>query len=379
MDSDSIRTSVLIVGGGTGGFAAALALGRRGIKCIMTEPTDWIGGQLTSQAVPPDENRWIEGREGVHSATQSYLDFRENVRGWYLAHRGLTAAARANPQLNPGNGWVSHLCHEPRVAHVVLREMLEPFVVAGTVTLLLETDPIRVEINRDRIDCVVVRHRSTGAQTSICADYVLEATELGDVLALAGIAHHVGAEHRDTHGELHGRTDRADPTDVQAISWCFALEYRPDENHTIARPNRYDFWRDWVPPLSPPWTGKLFDWTVPGGEDHSPRLFRWLPPPQEPEPNEWEMWRYRRIVDQSLYVDPTQHVDVTLVNMAQMDYFLKPGLQRRSARAAVGLRRGARTVVVLPLLDADRRAAVRRQRSNWLSRPETPRAGTRHS
>ena len=326
MDADSIKTSVLIVGGGTGGFAAALALGRRGIRCVVTEPTDWIGGQLTSQAVPPDENRWIEGREGVQSATQSYLDFRENVRRYYRTHRKLTAAAAANPQLNPGNGWVSHLCHEPRVAHQVLREMLEPHIAAGTVTLLLETDPVNVEIDHDRIDCVIVRDRRTQTHKSIRADYVLEATELGDVLALSGIEHHVGAEHRDTHGELHGRPDNADPSDVQAISWCFALEYRPEEDHTISKPAHYDFWRDYVPPTTPPWTGKLFDWTVPGGEDHSPRMFRWLPPPQEPDPNEWEMWRYRRIVDQSLYVDPQQHVDVSLVNMAQMDYFLKPTL-----------------------------------------------------
>ena len=27
---------------------------------LLTEETDWIGGQLTSQAVPPDEHPWIE-------------------------------------------------------------------------------------------------------------------------------------------------------------------------------------------------------------------------------------------------------------------------------------------------------------------------------
>ena len=53
-------TEILILGGGTGGVAAALAACEMGAQVVMTEPTAWIGGQLTQQAVPPDENRWIE-------------------------------------------------------------------------------------------------------------------------------------------------------------------------------------------------------------------------------------------------------------------------------------------------------------------------------
>ena len=39
------------------GRAGAL---RNGMRVVLTEETDWIGGQLTSQAVPPDEHPWIE-------------------------------------------------------------------------------------------------------------------------------------------------------------------------------------------------------------------------------------------------------------------------------------------------------------------------------
>ena len=48
------------MGGGLGGCAAALAVLRNGRKAVLTETTDWIGGQLTAQAVPPDEHPWIE-------------------------------------------------------------------------------------------------------------------------------------------------------------------------------------------------------------------------------------------------------------------------------------------------------------------------------
>jgi NADPH-dependent 2,4-dienoyl-CoA reductase/sulfur reductase-like enzyme len=54
------RTQVLVVGGGLGGVAAALAACERGADVVLTEQHAWLGGQLTSQAVPPDEHPWIE-------------------------------------------------------------------------------------------------------------------------------------------------------------------------------------------------------------------------------------------------------------------------------------------------------------------------------
>src|SRR5580692_5039967 len=55
-----IAADVVIVGGGLGGCAAALSALRAGRTVVLTEPTDWIGGQLTAQAVPPDEHPWVE-------------------------------------------------------------------------------------------------------------------------------------------------------------------------------------------------------------------------------------------------------------------------------------------------------------------------------
>ena len=46
--TSEISADVVIAGGGLGGVAAALATLRNGQSVILTEETDWIGGQLTT-------------------------------------------------------------------------------------------------------------------------------------------------------------------------------------------------------------------------------------------------------------------------------------------------------------------------------------------
>src|SRR5207248_3206548 len=70
-----LSADVVIVGGGVGGCAAALAAARAGARVILTEKTDWLGGQLTSQAVPPDEHPWIES----FGCTRLYRRFRDGI------------------------------------------------------------------------------------------------------------------------------------------------------------------------------------------------------------------------------------------------------------------------------------------------------------
>ena len=73
----TIKADLVIIGGGTGGCATALGALRNGLTVIMTEETDWIGGQLTQQGVPADEHKWIND----FGATALYREFRKKVRG----------------------------------------------------------------------------------------------------------------------------------------------------------------------------------------------------------------------------------------------------------------------------------------------------------
>lgn len=339
-----IETDVLIVGGGCGGVAAALALLRAGVRCAMTEPTRWIGGQLTSQGVPPDENPWVEGGgpgapASFVGANASYAEFRRRVRAHYRERESLTARAVADERLDPGGGWVSRLCMSPMVGERVLRGMLtEADGGRGLLTLLTETEPVGVESAGDLVREVRVVHAGEGM--TVRAGLVLDATELGDLLELAGVESVVGAESRAVYGELHGREDlqpgvMIDELDQQACSWCFAVEHRPGEDHRVARPASYEFWRGYVPTMSPGWPGPLFSWLIPTHNTEGKRELGLVPWPDEPERGRAELWRYRRIVDASVHTDG--RADVSLFNVVQMDYWQKPllGVTAEARRAAL--------------------------------------------
>ncbi|MEM9559099.1 MAG: FAD-dependent oxidoreductase [Planctomycetota bacterium] len=323
------KTPVLIVGGGTGGVAAALACARSGTACVIVEPTAWVGGQLTSQGVPPDEHRWIEGDgpgapAGFTGSTASYAEMRRRVREHCVRDESMTAAARSAAQLNPGNGWVSRLCAPPRVFHAALEQMLAPHVASGLVRVVLHAEPVGADVDGNDVRSVMFADVRTGERFTAQATLFLEATELGDLLELAGVESMIGAESQQVFGELHGRPDLPagtthDQRDQQAFSWCFAIEHRPGEDHTIERPPAYDAWRSYVPEMSPPWTGPLFSWTVPSHDAQEGRELAMTPWPDEPASGAWELWRYRRIVDAAAHTDGRP--DVCLVNWVQMDHW----------------------------------------------------------
>ena len=140
-NNGELEADLMIIGGGTGGCAAALSACKMGLKVIMTESTDWIGGQLTSQGVPPDENPWVE----TFGASKSYQDYRERVRNFYRDHYPLIESEKNNPNLNPGNGWVSRLCHEPHVSKMVLENLLIPYISNGQLLILREHSHLRLK------------------------------------------------------------------------------------------------------------------------------------------------------------------------------------------------------------------------------------------
>jgi hypothetical protein len=306
-----LSADVVIIGGGVGGCAAALAALRNGARVILTEETDWLGGQLTAQAVPPDENPWIE----TFGGSRSYLDLRRRVREYYARNYPLTAEARSVPGLNPGNGWVSRLCHEPRVSVAVLDEMMAPFISGQRLRVLMRHRAVSAAVQADRVTAVQVRSLESGRELVLHAPHFIDATELGDLLPLTKTEYVTGAESRRQTSEPHA-PEAAAPANQQAFTCCFAMDYLAGEDHTIEKPEEYAFWRDFVPQLKPAWPGKLLSWEYSDPVSLKPKSL-----PADPE-KVAGLWVYRRIADRSQFIAGTYRGDISLVNWPQNDYLL---------------------------------------------------------
>jgi hypothetical protein len=310
--ANEIRADIAIIGGGLGGCAAALAALRAGRTVVLTEQTDWIGGQCTQQAVAPlDEHPWIE----QFGANASYRRFRAGIRDYYRAHYPLTAEAAADLRLNPGRGGVSALCAEPRVALAALSNLLTPYASAGRLLILLEHHVVRADVQGDRVGPVTVRDQSSGAERTIIAPYLLDATELGDLLPLAGVEFVTGFEARADTGEARA-PEAAQPDNQQSFTCCFAMDYIEGEDHTLEKPAEYAFWRDYVPKLSPPWPGKLF------GPTPNPITLKTRPFEFDPTGAGAGFWVYRRIIDPRQFRPGAYAGGITLVNWPMNDYWL---------------------------------------------------------
>lgn len=313
---NQLMADVVIAGGGLGGCAAAFAALRNGLTVILTEETDWIGGQLTSQGVPPDEHHWIES----HGATQLYRDFRNAIREYYKRNYPLTEEAKNRENLNPGDGTVSRLCHEPKVALGVLEDMMAPYVSAKKLVVLLEYKTKDAKVTGNKVKSLTARNVKSQEEVSLSAPYFVDATELGDLLPLTGTEYVTGTEAKsDTH-ELHA-PKVADPKNNQAFTVCFAMDYVPGENHVIEKPNEYEFWKNLEPEMKVPWSGKLLDLKYSNPRNLEPKVLGFHPEGKSTG-DALNLWNYRRIINKNNFVPDFYQGDITIVNWPQNDYVL---------------------------------------------------------
>ncbi len=319
--SGSIREAfvadAVVVGGGLGGFASTYSLLRNNKTVIMSEETDWIGGQITSQGVPPDEHGWIE----THGATQFYRDYRNKVRDYYKQFYPLNEDAKNDEFLNPGGGGVSRLCHEPRVSVAVFESYLAPYISSGRLMLFLNHKPVSAKAKDGVVESVDIENIYSKDVKELYAPYFVDATELGDLLPLTGTEYVTGTESKSETRELHA-PEVADPENVQSYTMCYAIDYAPGEDHTIEKPNDWEFWKNHVPDLEPAWPGKLLELQYSHPSTLVPRELSFYPLGGRVKEGILNLWEYRKIIDRKKYPEGFYKGDATVVNWPINDYML---------------------------------------------------------
>jgi hypothetical protein len=323
---DERTCDVLVVGGGTGGIAAALAAARAGRRVCLLEETDWIGGQLTAQGVSAlDEHEHIERFGG----TRSYYALREAIRDHY---RRLSPALSAQPHANPGSCWVTRLAFEPRVAVDVLQGMARPFIESGRLAILTRTKAASAETKATSIESVLAVNLDERRWTRIRPRMVIDASELGDLLPLAGAEYVVGAETKAETGEPHAQPLEPKPHCVQSFTYTFVLENTgPGRSHLIPKPERYEHYRD-----GQPYSLRIH---VHGGEIYGEET-RWLEYQvlEQTPGTKGGLWAYRRLIDASLFPPGAAYPnDISMLNWPGNDYRDRSILDRRNLEQARAL------------------------------------------
>jgi hypothetical protein len=215
---------------------------------------------------------------------------------------------------------------EPRVAVAVIEELLLPYASRGLLTVVQPAVPVAVHTESDHVVGVTLRSTRTGEEIEVEARYYLDATETGDLLPLGGVEHTSGRESAEQTGEPHAAAT-ADPTDMQAVTWCFVVDHIAGGDFTIEKPVGYDSFLQLTHSADDPTRVVSLTKAVDGIEVPSHVL---RPNPQDdpsavdldhrrmpPAPH---LWPYRRIAAQRQFTAGSYASDIVVVNWPQNDY-----------------------------------------------------------
>lgn len=215
--SKTLQTDVLVIGGGVGGTAAGIQAARLGAKVILTEESTWLGGMMTAAGVSA-----FDGNHNLPSGI--WAEFRNQLYKVY-----------GSPE-KVATGWVSNTLFEPHVGDSILKSMTRSL---SNLSVLYHHRFVSVIKDKQKVVGVVVKNLQNNQRIRILSKQVIDATELGDVLASAGAAYDLGMEAGSVTGEDVGVP--ATNNIVQDLTYVAILkDYGAKADCTIAKPIGYD-------------------------------------------------------------------------------------------------------------------------------------------
>ena len=262
----TVKCDLLIAGGGLAGAAAAYESLLAGRTVCLTEITDWVGGQISSQGTSALDERTTQREQRFFP--RGYLKFRDRILKFY-------------DKPNPGGCWVSTSCFLPGDGHQVLAEIINEAAQQGNGTLHwlpntvikdlsinqqgnfinsvvgiqhrpipgnlpLNTKPLSQTIedsfsyeNSDQFTKTIILfvpnlpepdpQSQTQApaqnleQTGLPNWYVVDATETGELVALTDVPYRLGIDPRSWE-EPSSPLDTNFPYCTQGFTYTFAME-----------------------------------------------------------------------------------------------------------------------------------------------------------
>jgi len=254
-----VACDILVVGGGLAGSATAYEALLAGRTVCMTEITDWVGGQISSQGTSALDERATQ--RSLLYFPRGYLELRKRIEEKY-------------GRLNPGACWVSQSCFMPYDGHQILFDILQDAAKKGkgnfkwfpstvvkdieitdglitTVTAIqhqpapgtppINTEPLSQIIedaysyeDSPRLDKTIIRFNppSNSSENENPPNpplergakwYVIEATETGEILGLTDVPYRLGVDERTPFEPTSSSVSGA-PYCTQGFTYTFAME-----------------------------------------------------------------------------------------------------------------------------------------------------------
>ena len=317
----TVNCEILVVGGGLSGVATAYEGLLAGRTVCLTEITDWLGGQISSQGTSALDERPTQRAKQFYS--RGYLELRDRIQRKY-------------GKLNPGDCWVSDSCFLPRDAHNILSQMLKDAEKQGkgklqwfpnTVIKDLEiskngkiinsaiaiqhqpakgTPPLNTDTlsqiiedaysyeNSSRLSKTIIRFLPKQSQNNPAKWYVIDTSETGEIIALADVPYRLGIDER-SYLEPSSSSTTNDPYCPQGFTYTFEMEatkspqqqtmppfypqYAPYFSYELKRLANFDlvftYRRIWSPEKGKPTTFNGVKFTTPTPGDISMQNWTW--------------------------------------------------------------------------------------------------------
>jgi len=253
----TVNCEILVVGGGLAGVATAYEGLLAGRTVCLTEITDWVGGQISAQGTSALDEKATQ--RSLLLFPRGYLELRQRIKRYY-------------GKLNPGNCWVSEVCFIPRDGAKILFSMLESAakrgkgelkwfpstivkeleinpsgqLIQGAIAIqhrpakgaqLLNTNPLSQTLedsyqyeNSPRFEKTILRFVPSKvnqnhqlAQSAAPNWYVVDATETGEMVALADVPYSLGIDRR-SYQEPSSSRGMDDDHCTQGFTYTFAIE-----------------------------------------------------------------------------------------------------------------------------------------------------------
>jgi hypothetical protein len=196
--AETIKTDVLVIGGGASGVAAAIQSARSKVKTLLVEPGPWLGGSMTMGGMCV-----LEANRNLPSGI------------WGEFHRRVTDYYR--PRLGYDTTHNSILRFEPYTGAEILKKITD---TVKNLSVKLRTPWTSIKKDGTGWEVTIVVN---GEVVKVDAKVVVDGTETGEVAARAGAKFDTGDAENDR------------------IAWVAILkDFGRNTDRTIVKPEAYD-------------------------------------------------------------------------------------------------------------------------------------------